>query len=105
MNKVNLSFAHTFFDRIFGSDAIIRPERDWKILLGLLVALTLGAFGYDLSMYHDVASGEMYVTVGKSDLTLESLKTDMLKKAVDAFEARKAAMVTFKVEPLVDPSK
>ncbi len=104
MNKIDLSFANTSLDRFFGSNKVVNPVRDWKIVLVFLFVFVTSSLVFDFILYRKIASGEMYVTVHREDLMLESLKKDDLKRTVDNFESRKLKMINLKIEPLIDPS-
>lgn len=86
------------------SDKIVNPRRDWNILLILFVVFIVASIGFDTYMYLQIVSGDMYVSVNRSDLTIEALKTTELQKILDNFEAKKVKITTLKIENLVDPS-
>ena len=94
----------TFSGRFFGSDAIVHPKRDWMILLLLLCIMLVSALIYDAFLYQDIASGEMYVSVAKNELQLQSINSARLQKVVDIFEAKKAITAGLKAQKLIDPS-
>lgn len=104
MKKIDLSFLHTFSDRFFGSNEIVHPRRDWIVLLVVFLVMLLGAAAYDLSIHQDIASGEMYVSVDKTDLKLQSVNTKALENVVNDFESKRAEMSGLKMQKLVDPS-
>lgn len=102
--KINLSFINTFSERFFKSNAIVRPKRDWMILLVLFFAMILGAAAYDAVLYQNIANGDMYVSVPKNELRLESINGGALQNVVNNFESRKAEVAGMKVQKLIDPS-
>jgi len=104
MKKINLSFLRTFSDRFFRSDNIVRPERDWMILLTLFFTMIVSALAYDAFLYQNIASGEMYVSVTKDELQLQSINSNVLQKVVDDFESRKTEIGVLKMQKLIDPS-
>lgn len=104
MKKIDLSFLHTFSDRFFGSNEIVHPRKDWIILLVVFFVMLASAAIYDLSIHQDIASGEMYVSVNKSDLKLQSIDAKALENVVVSFESKKSRMATLKIQKLIDPS-
>ena len=102
-NKKLFSFDFLFKSK-FLSGNIIKPKRDWKILIALFLIFIIISIGFDFYMYKKIASGEMYVSINKTDLVIENLKTNDLKKILEDFETKKALMVTSKIQNLVDPS-
>jgi len=89
---------------MFWSSKIVKPKRDWRIILAVSALLLIFVLGFDLYMYEQIASGEMYVDVSKADLVVQSLKKNDLQKILDNFEAKKVTITTLKVKNLVDPS-
>ncbi len=103
MKKIDLSFINNFFARL-NAKSIVRPQRDWEILITVLLVLILSSIAFDLSLYAKITSGEMYVTVNKQDLNVESLNASGLKSVVDDFDLRKENIAGLKADNLVDPS-
>lgn len=104
MKKINIPFINSFMDKFFGSNAIVRPKRDWAILLIFFFLLLLGAMAYDGFLYRDIASGEMYVSVNPNEIQSESIDATTLNSVVADFESRQAEIATMKIQKLVDPS-
>lgn len=86
------------------SDKFVNPKRDWMILLILLSIFIVSSMGFDYYMYEKIVSGDMYISVKREDLTIESLKSGDLKKVLDIFEMKKINITKLKLENLVDPS-
>ncbi len=104
MKKTNLSFINDFLERFFASDKIVNPKRDWMILLALFFVMLISAALYDASLYKNIASGDMYVSVPKSELELETIGGAALQNVVNDFESRKANTAELKMQKLIDPS-
>jgi len=104
MKKIDLSFLHTLSNRFFASDAIVRPRRDWVVLLVLFLVMLCGAMAFDAFLYRDIASGDMYVSVNNAELELPHINADLLNTAVNDFESRETKTAGMKPQKLVDPS-
>ena len=104
MKKINLSFINKFSDNFFKSDNIVCPKRDWIILLVLFLIMVFGVAIYDISLYHDIANGDMYVNVTKQELQLQNIDSNMLQKVVNDFESIKAEIAGIKQQKLIDTS-
>jgi len=102
--KIKLLLNNSFFMKILSSEKIINPRRDWDILVISLVIFVLISIGFNLYMYQQIVSGDMYVSVKTTDLVIENLKTDDLQKVLNNFENKKTNTKTLKLENLVDPS-
>ncbi len=100
MSKENQNNIYNFFY----SKNLINPKRDWIIILVLMFALTITFVVFDLYAYKNIVSGEMFVSVNKSELKLETLRIDDLKNVLFDFEAKKSAVSIIKIEHSVDPS-
>lgn len=90
--------------RSFFLESIVSPKRDWRILLIIFSILVITSIAFDFYMYQKIVSGDMYVSVKKDELVIESLKSDELKKIADNFEAKKTNINNIKLENLIDPS-
>jgi hypothetical protein len=90
--------------RTFFSGKIVNPKRDWSILVFLFSIIIIASIGFDFYMYRKIVSGDMYVSVRKDELVIESLKSNDLKKIADNFELKKTNMTNLKLENLIDPS-
>jgi hypothetical protein len=92
------------FGSINFSGKIVNPKREWFIIIIFSIVLILISVGFDAYMYTQIVSGEMYVSVKRSDLTIENLKTGALQNILNDFENKKAIIKTLKIGNLVDPS-
>ena len=107
MNNIlqnKLSVEGPIFEKVFSSEKIVNPSRDWNILMIILSVIILISIIFDYSMYCQIVSGDMYVSVNRQDLVIENLKSKDLQRIVDNFDARKAKVSNLKLENLVDPS-
>ena len=104
IEKNKISFNDSLSKSVFLSEKIVRPKRDWKILIILFVVFIIVSIGFDCYMYQQIASGDMYVDVNRSDVVIENLKTNDLQKILDNFNNKKTIISTLKVKKLVDPS-
>ena len=86
------------------SGKIVNPKRDWMILMILSAILIISSIGFDEYMRRQIESGDMYVSVNKSDLVIENLQTTALQNILTNFENKKTNMMNLKLENLVDPS-
>ena len=86
------------------SSRIENPKRDWGILIVFFFILILISVGFDMYMYQKIVSGDMYISVKREELVIESLKSKDLQKILENFQAKKSAITTLKVESMVDPS-
>lgn len=82
----------------------VNPKRDWMTLIAILSLLIILAMGFDMYMYKQIVSGDMYVSVKKDELTIETLKKDELRKILDTYEFKKVNVIDLKTTNLVDPS-
>jgi len=87
-----------------GSGFVFHPQRDWLILVAASVALCVAGLAYDAWIYHDAASGAMYVSVPLAHEATTLHLSDLETVAGD-FASRTAAVKNMKVAPLVDPSQ
>ncbi len=104
MEKKHFSFENTFTNKIFGSEKTIDASRDWKILLGIFFVMIVGSLIFDAFTYNNISSGEMYITVNRSELHLETININNLTALLNFFEAKKTKTASLTVENLVDPS-
>ena len=102
--KIKLPSNNPSAKTIHLSGKIVNPRRDWNILIILFFVFILASIGFDLYMYLQIKSGDMYISVNKSELTIENLKSADLKKILDKFESKKVIITTLKLEKLIDPS-
>lgn len=100
----NLSTEHAFLDSFFDSHAIVRPKRDWMILVTFFIVVIISVIAFDANMYLQIRSGDMYVSVNKDELIIEKLKASQLQAVINIYEARKEKIANAKVQKLVDPS-
>ena len=104
MKKIELSLKNIKISNPFNGRKTINPNRDWVILIIIFIIMIIASLAYDALMYKDIVSGEMYVSVSRGDLSIETLKTNDLKKLVDNFTIKKQKLTSLKIENLVDPS-
>ena len=90
--------------RSFFLESIVSPKRDWRILLIIFSILVITSIAFDFYMYQKIVSGDMYVSVKKDELVIESLKSEDLKNINDNFEFKVVNITKLKLENLVDPS-
>ena len=102
--KIDLKTKMDFLDKLLSSRKIINPKRDWMLLLAFFLILIISFILFDFFMYKKISSGEMYISINRSDLNIEVLKTAALKKLIDSFEAKKETVASLKVQNLIDPS-
>ncbi len=102
--KINQLIKNNFLDGFLSSRKIINPKREWILLLAFFTILAVSSVVFDFVMYQKISSGEMYISIDRSELNIEVLKTDELKKLINDFEARKVMVASLKTENLVDPS-
>ena len=103
MKKIDLSFVHNFLDT-FNARKVVKPQRDWKVLLGIFLIMIVSVAAFDASLYNRIADGEMYVSVTRAELNLQSLNTNGLENVVNDFQLKQENITTMKEENLVDPS-
>jgi|GEM_PF-6621325 len=101
--KLN-SFTNGIFNKIFDSNKVINPKRDWILLIILFLVMLVCAITYDSLIYTKISNGEMYVSINRNELNLENLKIDELKKLIDNFESKSAKISSLKIGPSIDPS-
>ena len=104
IEKNKISFNDSLSKTVFLSEKIVRPKRDWRILVILFAVFLIVSIGFDFYMYQQVSSGDMYVDVNRSDVAIESLKKSDLQKILDNFDNKKTIITTLKIKNLVDPS-
>ncbi|MFH1454794.1 MAG: hypothetical protein ABIF22_00485 [bacterium] len=102
--KIKLSLDNSLSKPIPLSGGIVNPKRDWNILIILFLVFIVSSMGFDYYMYQQIVSGDMYVSVARTEIVIENLKSDDLKKILDNFETKKSKITTLKLENLVDPS-
>ena len=102
--KIKLTDSNSLFKSVFFSRKIVDPKRDWKILMVLFLVFILSAVGFDYYMNQQIVSGDMYVSLTRADLTIQSLKSTDLKNILNNFEKKKITSGILRVENLVDPS-
>lgn len=103
-NLPKIKSPSNIFGSIQLSGKIFNPMRDWNIIIILTIVFIIASVGFDIYMYAQIVSGEMYVSVNRGDLTIESLKTSNLQSILNDFENKKSIITTLKIENLVDPS-
>ncbi len=82
----------------------IHPKRDWMVILISFLVIFIGVLFYDYSFYSRASGGEMYISVNKDELKLESLNIDALKKVLQDYKDKSQYITDFKSVSLVDPS-
>lgn len=82
----------------------VNPKRDWITLIIILNILVISAVGFDIYMYNQIVSGDMYVSVQKDELVIEKLKKNELGKILDVYESKKVNVINLKTNNLIDPS-
>ena len=82
----------------------IKPRRDWKVLVVLLIVMFLGIMSFDAFLYYKNVGGEMYVSIDKNDIYLQKIKSANLNLVIQNFENKKTAFATLKRSLLIDPS-
>ena len=100
MKKISFHTSNHFFD----SDRIVRPKRDWKILVTFFAGMIFVALCFDIFFYQKIASGSMYISVNKDTLTIENLKSAELESIIDQFQAKETKAAGLKLGHVVDPS-
>ena len=103
-SKTKSSLNNHTFRSMFLSEKIVNPKRDWKILIILFIILITASIGFDFYMYKQIVNGDMYISVTRTDLSIENLKSDDLQNILNNFENKKANMTALKLKNLVDPS-
>ncbi len=91
-------------EKILYSKNLINPKRDWTILVVIFLVSIALSISFDIFMYKNIVSGEMFVTVNRDELSLENLKIDDLKKVLANFDTKKSATLNYKLEHSVDPA-
>ncbi len=86
------------------SENFINPKRDWAIILISFIVLLLGIIFYDYQFYKKVSNGEMFISVNKEELKLESLNIDELNKVIKYYDEKSKYTSEFKSASSVDPS-
>ena len=102
--KIKLPYNIYLSRQFFLSEKIVNPKRDWNILSILFAIFIVVSVGFDYYMYQQIVGGDMYVSVKKEELVIETLKVNDLQKIVDSFELKKNIIINIKIENLVDPS-
>lgn len=82
----------------------IKPRRDWKVLVVLLIIMFLGIMSFDAFLYYKNVGGDMYVSVDQKDIYLQKIKASNLKLVIQNFEDKKESFNNLKKTSLVDPS-
>ena len=105
MNNVKNGLSENkFLSRLLSSRKIINPKREWTILLIFFSLMLLAFLLFDEITYQKISSGEMYISVNKSELNIEVLKVDELKKLINDFELKKEKIAALRIMNLIDPS-
>ena len=82
----------------------IKPRRDWKILVIVLLVMFLGIMSFDAFLYYKNVGGDMFVSVDQKDLYFQKIKTASLSKVIQDFENKKDLINNLKKTSLIDPS-
>ena len=102
--KLKSIFPTGISGKFYLSNKIVGSKRDWIILMCVFLALIISVVVFDFVIYTKISSGEMYVSINRSELNLENLKTAELKKLIENFEAKTQKVTSLKIEPVIDPS-
>jgi hypothetical protein len=92
------------FDKILFSKKIINPRRDWTVLVIFLFILIIGALAFDGLMYEKIASGEMYVSVERSELNLQPLHVGAMQQVISDYQSRAENISSIRTKNFIDPS-
>src|SRR5690349_8531295 len=104
INKIISSLNNSLFSKLFASNKLVSPKRDWIILLITFLVMVISVVAYDSVIYSKISSGEMYISINRSELNLENLKTAELKKLIENFETKSQKAASLKIGPSIDPS-
>lgn len=104
LTKMKLSSNGFLSKKVLTSDGIVNPKRDWNILMISFVVFVAASVAFDYYMYQQTVSGDMYVSVDKTELVIVKLKSDDLKSILANFETKKSKITTLKINNLIDPS-
>lgn len=104
ISQIKSLASNSLREKSFFLENIVSPKRDWSILLIIFSVLIIISIGFDFYMYQKIVSGDMYVSVKKDELMVETLKSNDLKNITDNFEFKKSNITKLKLENLVDPS-
>lgn len=103
-NNTKKNTAELFSDSLISSSKLIKPKRDWCILVSIFTILILIVLIFDFYMYKKTVSGDMYVSVQRNELTIEDLKVNEIEKILKKFDDRKNIVNNLKIEKVSDPS-
>ncbi len=104
INKIKLPTTDSLSKPALLSRDIVNPKRDWNILIIFLAILVATSVFFDIHMYKTLVKEDMYISVDKTELTIEKLKSDDLEKILNNFKAKKSVVANLKLENLIDPS-
>lgn len=104
MDKNKKGLKNKYTEGLSLSDKIVKPKREWFILMTIFLSSILFAIGFNVYMYLNITSGEMYVSVNKEELIIEDLKEKALDEIVNKIDYKKNNFSNLKIEKLLDPS-
>lgn len=93
----------------FGEHPMFYPGRDWKIMLGVFVAIAVIVACVGGYMFMQIRAGTFFQSTSDSATSTELVDIDQndLADVIDFYEQRRTRFQEIKEEPLevVDPSK
>ncbi len=104
MFRIKPTFNNIPTTHLFGPNDAVNPKREWILLVILFSCMVAASFVFDAYLYHQIVSGDMYISVNKNELVLENLKTDEIKKLLANFELKAEKLKNLRIEKLIDPS-
>lgn len=102
--KEKKSFKNKYTEGLSLSDKIVRPKREWYVLLAIFIISFVSVIVFNIYMYINITNGDMYVSVNKEELIIENLKVSSLDNIINKIETKKANFSNLKIERLTDPS-
>ncbi len=103
-NQKNNIIKTGFLNKLLSSRRIINPRREWTALIVFLFVLVIGALAFDGFMYEKIASGEMYVSVERSELNLEPLHVAKIEQVLSDYQSRAQKISSIQTKNFIDPS-
>jgi hypothetical protein len=102
--KEKKRFKNRYTEGLSLSDKIVKPKREWFILLTVFVLSFVCVVVFNVYMYINITNGDMYVSVNKEELVIENLKVSSLDKVIKNIELKNLNFTNLRVEKLTDPS-
>jgi hypothetical protein len=102
--KEKKRFKNRYTEGLSLSDKIVKPKREWFILLTVFVLSFVCVVVFNVYMYINITNGDMYVSVNKEELVIENLKVSSLDKVIKNIESKNLNFTNLRVEKLTDPS-